>query len=104
MVMPGWVLNLRQTGGKKENPMKRLGSLLSLVLLLSVAVPAVADTILYSNGPINGTAAANIDGSPSPFAVSNSFSLSAPADVESMSLGIAADVGFGTPATLRFGI
>jgi hypothetical protein len=80
--------------------MKRLGSLLSLLLLLSLAVPAVADTILYSNGPISGTAAANIT---SPFQVSNSFILSAPAVVERMSMGIWVDLGTGTPATLQFG-
>ena len=80
--------------------MNRLESLLSLILLLSVAVPAVADTTLYSNGAINGT----IDAWNISSGKSDSFTLSAPADVETMSLGIWANPSSGTPATLQFGI
>jgi hypothetical protein len=79
-----------------------MGSLLSLVLLLAVAVPAGADTILYSNVPGNGTTGfALISGSLD--VVTDSFTLSSPADVESMTLGTVVDSG-EIPATLQFGI
>ncbi len=81
--------------------MRRMLSLLSAVLLLAVAVPAVADTILYTNGAINGNINAwNISGT---FQVSDSFTLSTRADVESMSLGIWV-IPSDTPGTLQFGI
>jgi len=80
--------------------MKRMPSLLSVVLLLYVAVPAVADTLLYSNGAIDGRLNAwkISDG----FEVSDSFTLYSRAHVETMSLGIWVLPG-ETPATLQFG-
>ena len=80
--------------------MRRIQSLLSVALLLSVAVPAVANRLLYSNGGIRGdTNAYNIGGGE----VTDSFALYSPAAVETMSLGVWVPRG-DTPSTLTFGI
>jgi len=65
---------------------------MAVVLLALVAVPAIAqDQTLYSNGPINGTTDAwtiNFG-----FVVSDTFTLSAPASVETLSFGAWAEPG-----------
>jgi len=65
---------------------------MAVVLLALVAVPAIAqDQTLYSNGPINGsTDAWTINFG---FVVSDTFTLSAPASVETLSFGAWAEPG-----------
>ena len=67
--------------------MKRVLSLLGVALLLSLAVPAVAaPVIVYDNGPINGNI--NAWTISAGFLVSDSFTLSAATDVESVHFGV----------------
>lgn len=79
--------------------MKQLGSIRSVVVLLCVAVPAVADSILYSNGPTNGTV--NAWSISQGTRVTNSFVLSHSEDLETVSLGWDVPTE-GVPATLEF--
>lgn len=82
--------------------MKHLLSLLSVVISISVAVPAAADITLYTNGPINGNI--NSYEVSSVFVVSDAFTLSAQSDVKSMSFGVWVFLPRDLPATIDWGI
>jgi hypothetical protein len=81
--------------------MKHGLSLLGVALLLTVAVPAVAaPIILYDNGPIIGIGDWSISGG---FVVSDSFTLSAAAAVESLHFGVLVYAG-DIPDAVDWGI
>ena len=81
--------------------MKRFLWLVGVVLLFALAIPAVANTIVYDNGPINGQI--NAWGISGEFSVSNSFTLGAAAGITSMHFGVWVTPG-EVPATVDFGI
>lgn len=81
--------------------MKRFLWLVGVVLLFALAIPAVANSIVYDNGPINGEI--NAWGISGEFSVSNSFALGATTDVASMHFGVWVTPG-EVPATVDFGI
>jgi hypothetical protein len=82
--------------------MKRVLSLFGVALLLSVAIPAVAAPItVYDNGPINGNI--NAWTISAGFLVSDSFTLLAATDVESVHFGVWVFPG-DIPDVVDFGI